>query len=111
MLVLEFSVLSSPVCFAVPEGFRTISRELADDNFQLSRLVAEPVLSLVPLNLRKVVQEFRRRVDAGHQQMIPRPRTGDVEKMALRVVDLLQVGIGRFPPGDDEPEILPSSRP
>jgi hypothetical protein len=37
--------------------------------------------------LREIVQEFGCRVDAGNQQMIPGARAGDVEQMALGVID------------------------
>jgi hypothetical protein len=43
--------------------------------------------------LRKIVEELRHGVDAGHQEMIPRARTGDVEQVALGVIYLLQIRI------------------
>jgi len=41
----------------------------------------------------EVVQKFGCRGDPGYQQMIPCARAGDVEKMALGVIDFLQIGI------------------
>jgi hypothetical protein len=43
--------------------------------------------------LPEIVQEFRYRVDAGNQQMIPGAGTGNVEQMALGIIDFLQIGI------------------
>jgi hypothetical protein len=40
-----------------------------------------------------VIEELRSRLDARHQQMIPRPRAGDVEQMTLGVVHFLQIGV------------------
>ncbi len=43
--------------------------------------------------LKKIVQKFRDRIDAGYQQMVPGARAGDVKQVALGVIDLLKVGI------------------
>ncbi len=43
--------------------------------------------------LEKVVQEFGYRVGAANQQMIPGAGAGDVEQVALGVVDFLQIGV------------------
>jgi hypothetical protein len=43
--------------------------------------------------LREIVQEFRYRVDAGNQQMIPGAGTGNVKQMAFGIINLLQIGI------------------
>jgi hypothetical protein len=40
-----------------------------------------------------VVYEFGYRLDAGNQQMIPRAGAGDVEQVALGVIDLLQISV------------------
>src|SRR5690606_31261984 len=41
-------------------------------------------------NLPQVIQEFRRRLDAADEQMISCSCTGDVEKVAFGIVDLLK---------------------
>lgn len=41
----------------------------------------------------QILQEFRRRLDAAHEQIVPGARAGDVEQVPLGVVDLLQVGV------------------
>lgn len=48
----------------------------------------------------EIVQKFRRGLDAGHQQVIPRACAGHVEQVALGVVDFLQVRVvaDRFDP-------------
>ena len=43
--------------------------------------------------LHEVVQKFGYWVDAGNQQMISGAGAGDVEQVALGVIDLLQIGI------------------
>ena len=46
--------------------------------------------------LRQIIQELRRRINAGHHQPISRPRAGHVEEMPFGVVDLLEIGfLGR----------------
>ena len=47
-----------------------------------------------------IIQEFRRRIDARHQQMIARPCAGDIQQMPFRVVDLFEIRIvgDRFNP-------------
>ncbi|MBM2812573.1 MAG: hypothetical protein HW416_3332 [Chloroflexi bacterium] len=44
------------------------------------------------LTMTKVAQKLRSRLHARHEQMVARSCAGDVEQMALRVVDLLEVG-------------------
>ena len=48
----------------------------------------------------QIIQELRCRVDARHQQMIPRPGAGDIQQVAFRVIDLFQIRIvgHRFDP-------------
>jgi hypothetical protein len=41
----------------------------------------------------QIIQKLRRRLDATHQQMIPSPRAGYVEQVALGVVDLFEVRV------------------
>src|SRR5674476_205026 len=41
----------------------------------------------------EIIQKLRCRCDSSHQQMVPRPRAGDVEQVAFGVVNLLQVSI------------------
>ena len=43
--------------------------------------------------LHEVVQEFRCRIDPGNQQMIPGAGAGDIEQVALGVIDFLQIGV------------------
>ena len=45
----------------------------------------------------QVLQEFRRRLDPCHQQVIPRPSAGDVEEMPLGLVDLAEVTLVETP--------------
>ena len=48
--------------------------------------------------LDEVVQKFRYRIDSANQQMIPGAGAGDVEQVALGVIDLLQIGWRLAPP-------------
>ena len=41
----------------------------------------------------EVVQELRRRIDAGHEQMVAGTGAGHVEQMPLGLVDFFEVGI------------------
>ena len=41
----------------------------------------------------QIVEKFRGRIAARHQQMIARTRTGDVEQVALGIIDFLQIRI------------------
>ncbi len=41
----------------------------------------------------KVIQKLRRRLNARHQQMVSCPRAGDVEQVALGVINFLQIGV------------------
>jgi hypothetical protein len=41
----------------------------------------------------QIVEKLGRRLDAGDEQMIPRSGAGDIEQVALGVVDFLQVGV------------------
>ena len=41
----------------------------------------------------EIIEKLRRRLDARDQQMIARAGAGDVEQVALGVVDLLQIGV------------------
>jgi hypothetical protein len=43
--------------------------------------------------VQHIFKKFRRRFGTRNQQMIASARTGDVEQMALSVVDILKVGI------------------
>jgi hypothetical protein len=43
----------------------------------------------------EIVEEFRRRFDAGDEEMVAGAGAGDVEEVAFGVVDLLEVGIVR----------------
>jgi hypothetical protein len=69
-----------------------------------SRKVRETAgnLALLPRGLRvgnaparKVIQKLRNRIDSRYQQMIARPRTCDIQEMALSVIDLFEVGVIR----------------
>ena len=44
-------------------------------------------------SIPQVVQEFRRRSPARHQQMIARTSAGDVKQVPFRVVDLFQIRV------------------
>ena len=48
---------------------------------------------VVTFFLAHIIQKLRGGLDTCHQQMIPRPRAGDVEKMALGVIHFLQIGV------------------
>src|SRR5260370_14891684 len=50
---------------------------------------SDPIL----IALHDVVEEFGYRVDAGNQQMIPGPGTGDIEQLALSVIHFLQISV------------------
>jgi hypothetical protein len=43
--------------------------------------------------LDDVIQEFRYRVDAGNQQMIPGAGAGDIEQVALGVINFPRLNI------------------
>jgi hypothetical protein len=43
--------------------------------------------------LHEVVQKFRYRIDAGNQQTIPGAGAGDIEQVALGVINFLQIGV------------------
>ena len=45
------------------------------------------------LSALKVFKKFRSRVDAGHHQMVPSSRAGDVQQMPLGAVHLVKVGL------------------
>ena len=40
-----------------------------------------------------VIEKLRGRLDTRHQQIISCPSTGDVQQVALGIVDLLQIGV------------------
>jgi hypothetical protein len=41
----------------------------------------------------QIIQELRCRVDARHEQVIPRPGARDVQQVTFRVVDLFQIRV------------------
>jgi hypothetical protein len=41
----------------------------------------------------QIIQEFGCRIHTRHEEMISRPRAGDIEEMAFRIVDLFQVRV------------------
>ena len=41
----------------------------------------------------QIIQELRCRVDAWHQQLIPRPGAGDIQQVPFGVVNLFQVRV------------------
>jgi hypothetical protein len=50
-------------------------------------------LSSAILPRRQIIKKFGRGFDACHQQMVPRTRAGNIEKMSLGIVDILQIGV------------------
>ena len=51
------------------------------------------IWSTDPVSALQIFEEFGCRLDAGYQQVIPGAGAGDVEQVALAVVDLFEVGI------------------
>jgi CheY-like chemotaxis protein len=63
----------------------------------------------------QIVQELRRRIDAGHEQMVSGTGAGDIKEMPLGLVDFFEVGVvGDIldPPcgGTGEPWLNPENR-
>lgn len=54
----------------------------------------------IRLSCLEVVEEFRRRLDGRHEQVVASAGAGDVEEMSFGVVDLCQIGVvgGGFDP-------------
>ena len=87
-------------CRSIPLNFYPF--ELLFRHKAVSHILCEPYRklfdglthsNLAALITSHVIKKLRSRLDTRHQQMISRPRAGNVEQMAFGVIHLLQVGV------------------
>ena len=87
---------------SLPSARSAVSTARNSAMYSAVRLARPPVLNWFAVGIQRnkaslphVIQEFRRRSHARHQQMIPCAGTSDVQQVPLRVVDLFEIRIVR----------------